>query len=376
MRDPIETDQRFMREALALAQARLGRTSPNPSVGCVIVRAGKVVGRGVTGIGGRPHGETIALTAAGPRARGAVAYVSFEPCAHHGDTPPCAGALVKAQVKRVVVGCVDPDPRVKGRGIAILRRAGIDVVTGVLENESARLNEGFITRVTRGRPMGLLKLAMSLDGRIAAEGGDSRWISSEASRELVHRWRAESDAVMVGAGTVIADNPRLTCRIATGRDPVRVIVDARLRTSPDARVYRQRSSAPAILVTQPSNLARAQKKYPRRGVEVIAVSAKRGKLSLDRLMREFGRRGWCRVLIEGGANLAGSALEAGIIDRIALFVAPKIIGAGLPAIEGTHLRSVRDAFHLSELSARPVDGDLLVEARVSGKPPMLARGHL
>ncbi len=373
MRDSAETDQRFMREALALAQARLGLTSPNPSVGCIIVRAGKVVGRGVTGIGGRPHGETVALSAVGSRARGAVVYVSFEPCAHHGETPPCAQALVKAGVRRVVIGCVDPDFRVKGRGISILKRAGIEVVTGVLEKESARLNEGFITRVTRGRPMGLLKLAMSLDGRIAAEGGDSRWISSEPSRELVHRWRAESDAVMVGAGTVIADNPRLTCRIAGGRDPVRVIVDARLRTDRSARVYRQRSTAPAILVTQPSNLARAQKKYLRRGVEVIAVSAKRGKLSLDQLMREFGRRGWCRVLIEGGANLAGSALEAGIVDRIALFVAPKIIGAGLPAIEGTHLRSVRDAFQMIELSARPVGGDLLVEARVSTKPPMPAR---
>lgn len=272
---------------------------------------------------------------------------------------------MKARVKRVVVGCVDPDLRVKGRGLAILKRAGIEVAIGVLQDESTRLNQGFITRVTRGRPMGLLKLAMSLDGRIAAEGGDSRWISSEASRELVHRWRAQSDAVMVGAGTVIADNPRLTCRIANGRDPVRVIVDARLRTSPNAHVYRQRSSAQTILVTQTSNLARAQKKYGSGGVEVFALSPKRGKLPLDPLMREFGRRGWCRVLIEGGANLAGSALEAGIVDRIAIFLAPKIIGAGLPAIDGTHLRAVRDAFQLSELSARPVGCDLLVEASLS-----------
>jgi diaminohydroxyphosphoribosylaminopyrimidine deaminase/5-amino-6-(5-phosphoribosylamino)uracil reductase len=197
-----------MREALALARQQLGLTSPNPTVGCVIARGDKVVGRGVTGVGAR--------------ARAATAYVSFEPCAHFGKTPPCASALVAAGVKRVVIGCVDPDPRVSGRGIAILKRAKIDVVVGVLEDEARSLNEGFITRLTLGRPLGILKLAMSMDGRIAAAGGDSRWISSRAARELVHRWRCECDAVMVGAGTVIADNPRLTSRVAGGRDPVRV----------------------------------------------------------------------------------------------------------------------------------------------------------
>jgi diaminohydroxyphosphoribosylaminopyrimidine deaminase/5-amino-6-(5-phosphoribosylamino)uracil reductase len=355
-----------MRKALALARGRLGLTTPNPTVGCVIVRGGKVVGRGVTGRGGRPHGETQALADAGALARGATAYVSFEPCAHFGKTPPCADALAAAGVKRVVIGCVDPDPRVRGRGIAILRRAKIEVAAGVLEDEAQRLNEGFITRITRGRPMGLLKLAMSMDGRIAAASGDSRWISSPPSREMVHRWRRECDAVMVGAGTVIADNPRLTCRIAGGRDPVRVVIDARLRTAPAARVYRERSSAPAILVTTPRNLARARRKYERPGVEVIAVAARDGKIELKRLMREFGRRGWCRVLIEGGANLAGSALSAGIVDRVAFFVAPKIIGVGLPAIDAMRSRRVRDALQLSDLSARPVGDDWLLEARITG----------
>ena len=199
-----------MREALSLAESRLGFTTPNPVVGCVLVRGGKVVGRGVTGDGGRPHAETNAISKAGSRARDATAYVTFEPCAHFGQTPPCAAALVEARVRRVVIGCGDPDPRVKGRGITILKRAGIAATMGVLEDEALHVNEGFITRVKLGRPMGLLKLAMSLDGRIAAESGDSRWISSEASRELVHRWRAQCDAVMVGAGTVLADNPRLT----------------------------------------------------------------------------------------------------------------------------------------------------------------------
>jgi diaminohydroxyphosphoribosylaminopyrimidine deaminase / 5-amino-6-(5-phosphoribosylamino)uracil reductase len=354
-----------MREALALAQDRLGLTTPNPSVGCVIVRGDKVVGRGVTGIGGRPHGETVALAEAGALARGATAYVSFEPCAHVGQTPPCADALVAAGVKRVVIGCVDPDARVRGRGIAILKRAKIEVSTGVLEEQAIRLNEGFITRVMHGRPLGILKLAMSLDGRIAAASGDSRWISSRESRELVHRWRRECDAVMVGAGTVIADNPRLTCRVAGGgRDPVRVVVDARLRTSPDARVYRQRSGAVTILVTTPANLARARARFERRGVEVIAVATHGEIIELDRLMLEFGHRGWCRVLIEGGANLAGSALSAGIVDRVALFVAPKIIGTGRSAIDGMKARAVRDALAVADLSARRVGDDWLLEGRV------------
>jgi diaminohydroxyphosphoribosylaminopyrimidine deaminase / 5-amino-6-(5-phosphoribosylamino)uracil reductase len=356
-----------MREALALAQDRLGLTSPNPTVGCVIVRGDKIVGRGVTGLGGRPHGETQALADAGTRARRATAYVSFEPCAHFGKTPPCANALVAAGVKRVVIGCVDPDPRVRGRGMAILKRAKIEVAAGVLEDEARRINEGFITRLTRGRPLGILKLAMSMDGRIAAASGDSRWISSRESRELVHRWRRECDAVMVGAGTVIADNPRLTCRMAGGRDPVRVVVDARLRTKPTARVYRQRSRASTILVTTPDNLSLARQRYERRGVEVIAVATRGGKIELDRLMLEFGHRGWCRVLIEGGANLAASALSAGVVDRVALFVAPIILGSGLSAIDGMKSRRVRDGLALDDVSARAVGSDWLLEGRVRAR---------
>jgi diaminohydroxyphosphoribosylaminopyrimidine deaminase / 5-amino-6-(5-phosphoribosylamino)uracil reductase len=360
-----ETDDRFMREALSLAESRLGLTTPNPSVGCVIVRGGKVVARGVTAVGGRPHGETQALAAAGSKARGATAYVSLEPCAHVGQTPPCAIALVGAGLKRVVVACLDPDPRVKGRGIAILKRAGIEVTTGVLEEAAKRLNEGFITRMTRGRPAGILKLAMSLDGRIATANGDSKWISSPPSRELVHRWRRECDAVMVGAGTVLADNPRLTCRVAGGRDPVRVIIDARLRTAPTSRVYRERSNAAAILVTTNANLTRARRKYARAGVEVISVTARAGVLALDELMREFARRGWCNVLIEGGATLAASALAAGIVDRVAFFVAPKILGAGRPAIDGMHAPRIRAARSFTDFTARRVGDDWLLEARLT-----------
>jgi diaminohydroxyphosphoribosylaminopyrimidine deaminase/5-amino-6-(5-phosphoribosylamino)uracil reductase len=355
-----------MRKALTLARRMLGRTAPNPAVGCVIVRSGRIVGQGATAAGGRPHAEAVALARAGAKARGASAYVSFEPCAHQGRTPPCARALAEAGVRRVVIGCVDPYPPVRGRGLAILRAANVQVIGGVLENECRRLNQGFISRVTRGRPFATLKLALSIDGRISAASGDSQWISSVASRALVHRWRNEADAVMVGAGTVLADNPRLTCRVAGGRDPVRVIVDGRLRCPPRARVFVERSAAPALLVTTTANVARARRRYGGARVEVIGCPARGGaEIDLRALMRELGRRGWCNVLIEGGAHLAGSALAARVVDRVAFFTAPIVIGAGTPAIEGLGCARVRNAIALNGLSVRRLGGDLLIEAQVA-----------
>jgi diaminohydroxyphosphoribosylaminopyrimidine deaminase / 5-amino-6-(5-phosphoribosylamino)uracil reductase len=372
---PIELtrDEEFMREALDLARSMVGLTTPNPAVGCVIVSDKQIVGRGATAAGGRPHGETVALAEAAERARGATAYVSLEPCAHQGQTPPCARALVDAGIARVVVGCRDPYPPVRGRGIAILCAAGVEVTEGVLEDQCRRLNEGFFMRITRGRPLVTLKLAASLDGRIAAVGGDSRWISSPESRELVHRWRREADAVMVGAATVIADNPRLTCRTAAGRDPARVIIDGRLRSPASAKVFRQRSPSPTILVTTSTNRSRAERLYGnRRGassiVEIVAAGSTAGKIDLDALMREFGRRGWAKILLEGGAHLAGAALAAGIVDRVAFFIAPRILGGGLPAVEGLISRSIRGSIRLGELRVTPVGGDLLIEAEIARGP--------
>lgn len=359
-----------MRAAIDLAQPMLGLTTPNPAVGCVIVSNYEIVGRGATVTGGRPHGESVALADAAEGARGATAYVSLEPCAHHGQTPPCARALVEAGIARVVIGCLDPYPPVRGRGIAMLRAAGVEVVEGVLEEECRRLSEGFFMRVTRGRPFVTLKLAASLDGRIAAVGGDSRWISSPESRELVHRWRREADAVMVGAATVLADDPRLTCRIAGGRDPARVIIDGRLRSPGNAKVFSQSSAAPTILVTTVANRARAVRRYVNRSgarslVEIVAVQSIAGKIDLDALMREFGRRGWSKILLEGGAHLAGAALAAGIVDRVAFFIAPRILGGGLPAVEGLLSRSVRGSIRLTELRVAPVGADLLIEAEIA-----------
>ena len=353
-----------MRECLALARPSIGLTTPNPAVGCVIVRDGRVVGRGITAPSGRPHAETVALARAGARAHGATVYVSFEPCAHQGQTPPCARALIEAGVGRVVVGCRDPYPLVQGRGIAMLRRAGISTVVGVLDAESRELNAGFISRVTRGRPLVRLKLAVTLDGRIAAASGDSRWISSAPSRDLVHQWRRESDVVMVGAATVQADNPRLTCRVAGGRDPVRLVVDPALRCDPAARIFHQRSRAATIVATTVANRHAAEERYGSRA-EVIAVVATRGGLQLAGLMRALGQRGWCRVLLEGGAHLAGAALRAGIVDCVAFFVAPKILGGGLSAIEGLTASTMRTALKLEQMTARPIGDDWLIEAAVA-----------
>ena len=369
LRPDVERDSRLMEEALALAETALGLTSPNPAVGCVIVAGGKIVGRGATATGGRPHAETIALAKAGAKARGATAYVSLEPCAHFGQTPPCADALVAAGIKRVVIGCGDPFPKVRGKGISILRKAGIAVTLGVMEDECRRTNEGFFTRVEKGRPMVTLKLAMTLDGRIATESGDSQWVSGEESRALVHRWRRYSDAVMVGAGTVIADDPRLTSREEGGRDPYRVILDAKLRCDPRARVFTERSTASTILVTSSANYEAAQERYGSDKTEVLAMKTLRrtfrNEIALGPLLHEFGQRGWNRIMLEGGAHLAASALRQRVVDRMAFFVAPKVLGGGLSAIEGLGFLKMKDSISLDDLEVWQIGNDLLIESRVA-----------
>jgi diaminohydroxyphosphoribosylaminopyrimidine deaminase/5-amino-6-(5-phosphoribosylamino)uracil reductase len=364
-RPDLERDSRLMEEAIALAESALGFTSPNPAVGCVIVAGGKIVARGATASGGRPHAEAVALAKAGTRARGATAYVSLEPCAHFGQTPPCANALVEAGIKRVVIGCGDPFPKVRGKGIAILKKAGIAVTLGVLEDECRLINQGFFTRVEKGRPMVTLKLAMTLDGRIATASGDSQWISGEESRALVHRWRRYSDAVMVGAGTVIADNPRLTCRDEGGRDPYRVILDAKLRTDPRSRVFTQRSNASTILVTTTANYKKAHERYGSTRTEVLPMKKVGNEIALMPLLHEFGQRGWNRVTVEGGAHLAASAIRQKVVDRIALFVAPKILGGGLSAIEGLGILKMKDSIGLDDLEVWQIGDDLLIEARIN-----------
>ncbi len=330
------SDAEHMRAALALARRHLGRTWPNPSVGCVVVKDGTVVGRGWTQRGGRPHAETEALARAGAAARGATAYVTLEPCSHHGKTPPCADALIAAGVARVVVAIEDPDARVSGRGIAALRQAGIALDIGLLAEDAAELNAGFLLRVRAGRPLVTLKAATTLDGRIAVHTGESKWITGPASRAHAHLLRAMHDAIMVGVGTAVADDPELTCRLPglAAHSPVRIIVDPRLRLPLTARAVRSARETPTWLVTlEGADPARADA-FAECGVEVIAVpAAAQGELDIEVLLQALGARGLTRVLVEGGSYLSGAVLRANLVDRIVWFRAPMMMGGdGLPVV--------------------------------------------
>jgi diaminohydroxyphosphoribosylaminopyrimidine deaminase / 5-amino-6-(5-phosphoribosylamino)uracil reductase len=361
----MSEDLHHMRAALALARRGLGNAWPNPAVGCVLVRHGRVVGRGWTQPGGRPHAETEALRRAGSKARGATAYVTLEPCSHHGRTPPCCDALEAAGVARVVVAMRDPDPRVNGRGLDRLRAAAIVVEEGLCEAEARALNAGFFRRIESGLPIVTLKLATTLDGRIAAASGESRWITGPEARRAVHAMRARHDAVLVGSGTVIADDPDLTCRIpGMERVPMlRVVADARLRTPPAARIVATAGSAPSCIVTSPGHSPAALSPFIAAGVAVLTVpGAEGGGLDLRALLSALARRGVTRVLAEGGAGLAAGLLRAGLVDRLAWFHAPGVMGAeGLPAAEGLRLAALAAMPRFRRVAVRPLGADVLTE---------------
>jgi diaminohydroxyphosphoribosylaminopyrimidine deaminase/5-amino-6-(5-phosphoribosylamino)uracil reductase len=340
-------DLRHMRAALGLARRGLGSVWPNPAVGCVIVKEGRVVGRGWTQPGGRPHGETEALARAGEASRGATAYVSLEPCCHWGRTPPCTDALIAAGVARVVVPLDDPDPRVSGQGIERLREAGIAVETGLCAEEAAELNAGFFRRIAEGRPLVTLKLATTLDARIATHTGESRWITGETARARAHLLRASHDAVMVGSNTVLVDDPLLTCRLPglAERSPVRIVVDGRLRLPLTARLVAEAKHPPTWLVTLEGGDELRLAAFRDCGVEVIEVPADAaGAVDLGAALRSLGERGITRILAEGGAMLAASLLRAKLVDRIAWFRAGSLVGGdGVPAVIGFGVDRLADA---------------------------------
>ncbi len=359
-------DERWMREALRLARKGLGRTSPNPAVGAVVVRGGRVIGRGWHRRAGGPHAEIFALREAGARARGATLYVTLEPCAHHGRTGPCVEAVLAARCARVVVGAVDPNPRVRGRGLAKLRRAGVSVDTGVLGEEARRMNEDFEKLITTGEPFVVLKLAVTMDGRIATRTGDSRWVTSAASRRRVHELRNRLDAVIVGSGTVLADDPQLTCRIRGGRNPLRVVLDGRLRAPISARVFD--GAAPTRLYTRSPDAAKA-KRLRARGTDVRRGGRDRPG-SLRRVLRDLARDGVKSVLVEGGAGLAARALTDGVVDRLILFLAPKLVGGdGVPAVGPLGVRRMNRAVPLEILLVEPLGPDLAIEMRPAFPKP-------
>jgi diaminohydroxyphosphoribosylaminopyrimidine deaminase / 5-amino-6-(5-phosphoribosylamino)uracil reductase len=347
----------FMRGAIAEAEKGQGRTSPNPAVGAVVVRNGRVVGRGHHARAGGPHAEVVALRAAGERARGADLYTTLEPCDHFGKTPPCSLAVLEAGVRRVFVGSRDPNPKVNGRGIARLRRAGVEVVCDVLREACDVLNAPWFTFITRQRPYVTLKAAITLDGRIAARGGDSRWVTGEAARAEVHRLRDRVDAVIVGAGTARADDPLLTTRLPRGggRDAVRVVLDSRLRLPRALRLFHPGSPAPTLV----AHVTGRRPRFPP-GVEALGCAPRAGRVDLEDLLAKLRARGLAHVLVEGGGEVHRSFLEAGLVDEVLLFVAPKILGGGVAWLDGPGPDRMADALRLEDVEVRRVGEDLVV----------------
>lgn len=356
-----EIDKRYMRLALRLALKGAGRTSPNPMVGAVLVRGGRIIATGYHQRTGGDHAEIVALKRAGERARGATLYLNLEPCNHQGRTPPCTLSLIRAGVKRVVAGMVDPNPLVSGRGLRRLRQAGIQVRVGFLEAECRRLNEAFCKYITRRIPFVILKLAASLDGRIATSTGDSRWVTGSASRRYVHQLRNQVDAVLVGAGTVLADDPRLSCRIPRGRDPWRVILDGRLRIPLKAHLLRQREPGKTIVVTGPRSPRKKIEAIQDCGARVWNLPLREGRIPFALLLKRLGEMGLLSVMIEGGATTASWALKEEIADKLLFFYAPKIIGGdGREMIDPLGIKKMSQARRIKDVELKRLGKDFLV----------------
>ena len=363
----LDSDKKFMRLALRLARKGMGKTSPNPMVGAVVVKGETVLGQGYHPRAGQPHAEVLALRQAGRKSRGATLYLNLEPCDHYGKTPPCTQAILAARIKRVVAGMKDPNPLVSGKGITRLRRAGVQVQVGVLEKECRELNSAFGKFITTREPFVTLKAAATLDGKVATRSGDSRWISSEASRKYVHRLRQTMDAVMVGIGTVLKDDPLLTARlpgVKRSGQPLRVIVDSRLRIPLNSQVVRTASHYPTLVATTKKASPIKIKRLAGEKLEILVIeNDARGRVSLKGLMKELGRRGVVSVLLEGGSTLNASALKEGIVDRLLFFFSPKVIGGQRAPgiIGGEGILGIKEAVPAEIMKIRRIGQDLLIE---------------
>jgi diaminohydroxyphosphoribosylaminopyrimidine deaminase/5-amino-6-(5-phosphoribosylamino)uracil reductase len=358
-----KTDLKFMKRSLTLAHKGVGHTSPNPAVGCVVVKNGTIIGEGWHHKAGALHAEVLALQMAGAEARGADVYVTLEPCCHTGKTPPCSTALIKAGVARVVAGMLDPNPKVSGGGLAALKKAGIATSCGVLEDACQAVNRPFIKHVTTGMPFVTYKCAMTLDGNIATITGESRWISCEESRKYVHRMRSRTDAIMVGVDTVIADNPQLTVRHVRGKNPLRVIVDTHLRTPESVTVLSGKLSARTIIATCETN-PRVHLRYLNQGVTILVCQEHDGRVSMQDLLQQLGAMNIQSILLEGGSRLAGDMLLHGLINELVFFMAPKIIGNNgfSPFTLLGGVTSMADAIALDFTDVRRIGSDIVVTA--------------
>lgn len=357
-------DEIYMNEALKIAANARGRTSPNPLVGAVIVKNNRIIAEGWHRQAGTPHAEINALNMAGDLAKDSTLYVTLEPCSHFGRTPPCANAIVNAGIKKVVIAMTDPNPKVAGRGIEILKNAGIEVEVGILEDQARRLNEVFIKWITTQKPFVTLKTAMSLDGKIATATGQSQWITSEESRRKVHELRDINDAIMIGIGTVLADNPSLTTRIDGGKNPIRIIVDSQLRTPINANVIVDGQAKTIIATTKnaPINKVDALKKS---GVEIIFCGDDR-RVDLNILMNELASREITSIFVEGGGTLNFSLLENHLVDKVFAFIAPKIIGGreALTSVEGDGFSDLNKAINLKNITTEMIGEDILISGIV------------
>lgn len=359
-----------MKRAIKLAKRTMGRTSPNPLVGAVVVKDGKIISQGYHKRAGMPHAEIEALKAAGERARGADLYVNLEPCNHFGRTPPCTQAIIEAGVSRVFIGMPDPNPNVKGGGIEYLKAHGIKVEVGILEDECRRLNEVFIKYVTSGMPFTILKLAASLDGKIALANGESKWITNEKSRKFAHRLRNRVDAVLVGIGTVLKDDPRLTARLIGAKNPIRIVLDTYLRIPLSAKVLNPDLPAKTFIATGPevSEVSKDKiKKIEEKGAYVMEIGLKNDLMDLKELLWKLAEREITSILIEGGSSVATSFLKEKLVDKFYFFYAPKIIGGhySIPMIGGRDINSMDQIIHLKDINIRRFGEDTLIMGYIS-----------
>ncbi len=364
---PTSEDERWMARALALAERGRGLCSPNPMVGAVVVSEGRLVGEGFHARAGGPHAEAEALRQAGDRARGATLYVTLEPCNHQGRTPPCVDAILSAGIRRVVVAAGDPNPRVRGGGTRALREAGLEVLSGCREDEARACNRVFLAAMERLRPHVTLKCAMTLDGKIAAFDRSARWITGDAARLEAHRLRSQSDAVMVGIGTVLADDPALTVRLDPPwpREPLRIVVDSGARLPLAARLIDSGTPARAVVAVADEAPAERLARLEARGVTVLSCKSRDGRVDPADLCARLFALDVTGVLLEGGSELNGAFIEAGLVDRVAIFIAPLLIGgATAPTAVGGHGRLLSEAIRLQSLEARPVGPDWLIEGDV------------
>ncbi len=362
-------DIKFMKKALSLAASVVGKTSPDPAVGALIVKNGRVISTGFHDRFKTPHAETFAIKKAGKKAKSATLYINLEPCCHFGNTPPCTDNIIKSGIKRVVASMQDPNPLVNGKGFKKLEKAGIKVVKGVLEKEARKMNEAFIKHISTGMPFVTLKTAMSLDGKTTTSSGESKWITGPVSRKYAHRLRALNDAVVVGINTVLKDDPLLTARLGRAeKQPLRVIVDSRALIPLNSKAVQDRSAFTLVAVTGSASRKKVRA-LEKAGCKILEIGSKNGRVNLKKLFAKLGKMRISSILIEGGSEIAGSAVEDGLIDKVIFFVSPKIIGGkkALPVAGGKGIASLKKALQLSDMSAKKSGEDLIIEGYVKNK---------